>query len=318
MAVLGLLAEGRTNREIGEALGMTLDGAKWHVGEIISKLGVGSREEAAEWWRRSRRPAARVSRALGAVSLWRWVAGGAGAVALGVVAVAVVVAGRGDDDAPLAAATEEATATPTVAPTEEPLTAEEILHRSEEAMGKVVRVRVESARWGRREGDVPAGIEVYEFSRRQVRQLRKADFELTVCPVREIGVSPFTKRSLGARAIYPEGPLVAPGATAPEVFELLGIQTIDGEDAWVIRYAFSYPSIEGRIPVEDTEWIAKDDYRLLRREREAFDPFGFVGQLVEVFLGYDEPPSDECPATPIVTLDELRPLTTPRLKSPFE
>src|SRR3970282_2793029 len=46
MAVLGLLAEGRTNREIGEALGMTLDGAKWHVGEIISKLGVASREEA--------------------------------------------------------------------------------------------------------------------------------------------------------------------------------------------------------------------------------------------------------------------------------
>src|SRR3970282_1624811 len=77
MAVLGLLAEGRTNWEIGEALGMTLDGAKWHVGEIISKLGVGSREEAAEYWRRQRRVGARVSRGLATMGLWRWVAVGA-------------------------------------------------------------------------------------------------------------------------------------------------------------------------------------------------------------------------------------------------
>jgi DNA-binding CsgD family transcriptional regulator len=52
--VLKLLAAGKTNREIGEALGMTLDGAKFHVSEVIAKLGVATREEAAEWWRAER------------------------------------------------------------------------------------------------------------------------------------------------------------------------------------------------------------------------------------------------------------------------
>ena len=42
---------GRTNSEIGQALGISLDGAKWHVSEVITKLGVDSREEAAEYWR---------------------------------------------------------------------------------------------------------------------------------------------------------------------------------------------------------------------------------------------------------------------------
>lgn len=145
VAVLELLAAGRTNREIGEALGMTLDGAKWHVGEIISKLGVGSREEAVEYWRQQRRVGRRVSRALAAVSP-RWVAGGAAAFAAGGLAVLAVVAlGGGDDPRPASVATEEATKTPTEEPTEAPLTAEEILHRSEEAMAAVVRVRVESA-----------------------------------------------------------------------------------------------------------------------------------------------------------------------------
>ena len=57
--VLDLPAEGRTNLEIATALGVSLDGAKWHVGEVLSKLGVGSREEAGRWWaaeRSSRRP----------------------------------------------------------------------------------------------------------------------------------------------------------------------------------------------------------------------------------------------------------------------
>jgi len=57
---------------------------------------------------------------------------------------------------------------------------------------------------------------------------------------------------------------------------------------------------------------------LLRREREIFDAYGFVGQVVEVFLRYDEAAADECPATPLVTLDELRPITTPRLENPLQ
>jgi len=54
--VLDLMARGKTNSEIGEALGISLAGAKWHVSEILSKLNSDSREEAAEYWRQLRRP----------------------------------------------------------------------------------------------------------------------------------------------------------------------------------------------------------------------------------------------------------------------
>src|SRR5258708_5157680 len=45
--VAELLRRGLTNEEIASALGITLDGAKYHVSQILSKLGVHSREEAA-------------------------------------------------------------------------------------------------------------------------------------------------------------------------------------------------------------------------------------------------------------------------------
>lgn len=53
--VLALIAAGKTNGEIGEALGISLDGAKWRVGEILSKLNAHSGEEAADYWRGRRR-----------------------------------------------------------------------------------------------------------------------------------------------------------------------------------------------------------------------------------------------------------------------
>jgi DNA-binding CsgD family transcriptional regulator len=53
--VLALLREGLSNREVAEGLGISLSGAKHHVSEIISKLGVASREEAAAWRRGRRR-----------------------------------------------------------------------------------------------------------------------------------------------------------------------------------------------------------------------------------------------------------------------
>lgn len=49
--VLKLMASGRTNPEIAEELGVSLSGAKWHVSEVISRLGVQTREEATEVWR---------------------------------------------------------------------------------------------------------------------------------------------------------------------------------------------------------------------------------------------------------------------------
>ena len=42
--VLRLMERGRTNFEIAQALGITLDGAKYHVSEILAKLDAASRE----------------------------------------------------------------------------------------------------------------------------------------------------------------------------------------------------------------------------------------------------------------------------------
>ena len=52
--VLRLIAEGLTNAEIGERLGISLDGAKWHVSEVLTRLDVDTREEAADYWRAQR------------------------------------------------------------------------------------------------------------------------------------------------------------------------------------------------------------------------------------------------------------------------
>ena len=55
--VLDLLRERLTNEQIAERLGITLDGAKYHVSEILSKLGLTSRQEAASWQPASPQPA---------------------------------------------------------------------------------------------------------------------------------------------------------------------------------------------------------------------------------------------------------------------
>jgi DNA-binding CsgD family transcriptional regulator len=47
--VLALLRENLTNDAIAARLGVTHAAAKYHVSEILSKLGVASREEAAAW-----------------------------------------------------------------------------------------------------------------------------------------------------------------------------------------------------------------------------------------------------------------------------
>lgn len=49
--VLEHVREGMTNEQIARRLGISRDGAKFHVSEIITKLGVRSRREAATWHR---------------------------------------------------------------------------------------------------------------------------------------------------------------------------------------------------------------------------------------------------------------------------
>jgi len=55
LEVARLVAEGRTNPEIATTLGITLDGAKYHVSELLGRLGLERREEIADWYRTERR-----------------------------------------------------------------------------------------------------------------------------------------------------------------------------------------------------------------------------------------------------------------------
>lgn len=114
--VLRMMADGATNPAIAATLGISLDGAKWHVREILSKLQVATREEAADIWREEhglrRRLWRQAWRAL--LSTGR-IAGPLKVTAAGVLATALVVAGivvavaltRGDSGIPAAAPTVE-------------------------------------------------------------------------------------------------------------------------------------------------------------------------------------------------------------------
>ena len=85
------LRQGKSNPEIAQTLGISRAGAKYHISEILGKLGVANRFEAAAWqpmqvpWWRTAFPAIL---AWPFNSLW-W---GAGAKAAATVAVAVTVA----------------------------------------------------------------------------------------------------------------------------------------------------------------------------------------------------------------------------------
>jgi DNA-binding CsgD family transcriptional regulator len=94
--VLDLMTEGKTNPEIASRLEVSLNGAKWHVSEILTKLGLSSREEATAYWREHQRwtsRAARGVRALSFVPLWKPALGvvllgvGLGAIWLGTSAL---------------------------------------------------------------------------------------------------------------------------------------------------------------------------------------------------------------------------------------
>lgn len=113
--MLGLLRHDLTNEQIADQLDISLDGAKYHVSQILSKLGVSSREEAAEW-----RPEDEGRERVGVPHLRRWAlaplalkaVGVAGAVAavggLGVLGVALLVSSGGSDATAEAATRESA------------------------------------------------------------------------------------------------------------------------------------------------------------------------------------------------------------------
>lgn len=126
--VLELVAKGRTNGEIATGLGIGFDTVKTHVSEILGRLGVESREEAAAVWRSEQSVFSRLRRTATGffLSTVGRVAAGLTATAVAVgIAAAMVIAGQGDSDSdPLPAAssvTPESVATP--AATSSPLTA---------------------------------------------------------------------------------------------------------------------------------------------------------------------------------------------------
>ena len=121
--VLDLLVKGYTNSEIAQRLGISLDGAKWHVSEIITRLGVDSRDEAAEYWRHYnglRMRFTRIASGFFSSGALKW--GMATAFIAGVVVVSamVVVALRetgGDENNQGGGNQAEGTQTPTTSPT---------------------------------------------------------------------------------------------------------------------------------------------------------------------------------------------------------
>jgi DNA-binding CsgD family transcriptional regulator len=52
--VLDALVEGQSNAEIAVRLGITVDGAKWHVGELLAQTGCEDRHALASWWREAK------------------------------------------------------------------------------------------------------------------------------------------------------------------------------------------------------------------------------------------------------------------------
>jgi len=92
--VLALLREDLTNDQIAERLGVTVHAARYHVSEILSKLGVATREEAAAWQPEKVRAGPRWSIAL---QIWLAAAAAVALIAVGVLAWGVS-RGSGDDD----------------------------------------------------------------------------------------------------------------------------------------------------------------------------------------------------------------------------
>lgn len=86
--VLGLLRLDLTNEQVAERLGITLDGAKYHVSQILSKLNVSSREEAANW-----RPEDEGREKISAPRLRRWALAPLALKVSGIAAASVLIAG---------------------------------------------------------------------------------------------------------------------------------------------------------------------------------------------------------------------------------
>ena len=126
--VLSLVREGLSNREIGDRLGVSRDGIKYHISQILLKLGVATREEAAAW--QPPVPAAAPPQTTWLASRFSRITrvgliGTAGALLVGLVALGGAVAykelsGGGSNDSSVDALGGPPTASPDAIPTPSP------------------------------------------------------------------------------------------------------------------------------------------------------------------------------------------------------
>jgi len=93
LEVLALVRDGLTNDQIAQRLGITERGARYHVSEILSKLGVHTREQAAAW-RDERLPAILPARSFLATRAGLFARGGSVAI-LGLAAVSMFTLAMG-------------------------------------------------------------------------------------------------------------------------------------------------------------------------------------------------------------------------------
>ncbi len=121
--VLDALLDGATNAEIAALLGISVDGVKWHVGELLAETGLEDRQALARWWQDELKRSSSEERPATALALAVLRRAWPAALllgALGVVALFVTLRG-GDDDPPTAPlpqsmAVDEPPLTPTVPP----------------------------------------------------------------------------------------------------------------------------------------------------------------------------------------------------------
>ncbi len=143
--VLALLREDLSNEEIAGRLGISLAGAKYHVSEILSQLGVASREEAAAWSASGGRPWAFVSlawvRRLGWPQAAALVAAMAVAAGLGLLVWGLVRTNGGSASPQVALATDTALAY--IGGTIDAISEQQLVVRDVE--GHLVTIRLEHA-----------------------------------------------------------------------------------------------------------------------------------------------------------------------------
>lgn len=136
-----LVAKGHTNGEIAEALGISLDGAKWHVSELLVRLDVDTREDLVQAWDAQHRPATRLRNAFRALAAFSWPKAAGAGIAIGSVAVAGVViaaARSGSGTAAQETAGETATATPPSGGISTVLSEQDALSRAEQVADQLV------------------------------------------------------------------------------------------------------------------------------------------------------------------------------------